>query len=83
MDTMPLFSAHADTVWMDFKDTLHISASDMDAFRYAYRWNINGQDASEDNALDLFLDANTDKALVFFQEPSEDNVLDFSFMGQR
>ncbi|MDE6695206.1 MAG: hypothetical protein K2J57_05185, partial [Bacteroidales bacterium] len=83
MDTLHLFNAHADTIRLGFEDTLHIAATDSDAFRYAYRWNINGQDASEDNALDLFLDASGENALVFFQEPSGENALDFSFSGQR
>ena len=58
-DTLYLFNTHADTVRLAFDDTLHISAKGKDDAPYAYRWNINGQEAGEDN------------------------VLDFSFMGQR
>ncbi|MBD5396531.1 hypothetical protein HDR62_00065, partial [bacterium] len=83
LDTVPLFNAHADTVRVEFEDILHISATDEDAFRYAYRWNINGKEAGEDNALDLFPEASGENALVFFSEASGENALDFSFSGQR
>ncbi|MDE5574556.1 MAG: hypothetical protein K2I87_02450, partial [Bacteroidales bacterium] len=52
-DTLYLFNPHADTVRMEFNDTLHISANDKDETLYAYRWNINDQEAGEENTLDF------------------------------
>ena len=54
IDTVHLFNAHADTIRLGFDDTLHISANDKDYTPYAYRWNINSQEAGEENVLDFF-----------------------------
>lgn len=51
LDTLHLFNAHADTVWVGFDEVLPLSAMGDSNFHYLYRWFSKGKKIGEENIL--------------------------------
>ena len=51
IDTLHIFKAKADTIWLKFDEDLPLAATGDKTFHYLYRWFSNGKKIGEENVL--------------------------------